>query len=253
MLHEIGGKGVFIKEVEQTLWDGHADIAVHSLKDMPAVVPEGFTIASVLPRHAPGDLLILKPKTDLEIEAKQITPAILQQWGAIKIGTGSLRRANLLKEASHKVIPVPIRGNVDTRLDKLRAGTWDAIILAAASLERLDTLAQGLVCLPFESSWFVPSPSQGALAIETLADFSAPELAGINCDETHAAVNIERRILAALGADCQLPVGLHAQYVMRAEGRCLKLSGVVLNNEGKSARSEGEWKLPYKQEEICQE
>ncbi|MFK7873252.1 MAG: hydroxymethylbilane synthase [Oligoflexales bacterium] len=204
-LHEMGGKGVFIRELEQSLQRGEADCAIHSLKDLPAVTPDGFELVTYLPRHACTDTLILKqdklPKTPVNIEH-------LKSLGPLCIATGSLRRTRLLQEQCPKIKVVPIRGNVDTRIQKLKDSTeWDGLILATASLQRLQLNPHYHQVI--DPEWFVPSASQGILAIETLADKAHPVFKQLNDTKTQFAAEVERGMLAALGGDCTLPIGVH--------------------------------------------
>jgi hydroxymethylbilane synthase len=204
-LHEIGGKGLFVREIEQALLEGKADLAIHSLKDMPAKVLPAFTLAAILKRHASDDLFIMRDSYRPGIEMPQsIRPEFLSQFGAMTIGTGSLRRQSILNKYAPEVKTVGIRGNVDTRIRKLQEGEWDAIILAHASIERLGI--KGLRSAPLATDWFIPSPSQGALAIECRAgDPVGDWLRILNCVDTEAAVSVERRVLASLGGDCTMP------------------------------------------------
>ena len=204
-LHEIGGKGLFVREIEQALLEKKADLAIHSLKDMPARVAPEFTLAAILKRHAHDDLLILRDNYFPEVNLPNVIDAeFLQQFGKITIGTGSLRRQSILKKFAPEAVAVGIRGNVDTRIRKLQEGNWDAIILAHASIERLGI--QGLRTARLGTDWFIPSPSQGALAIECRSDDPVGSwLRVLNCDITEACVSIERKVLARLGGDCTMP------------------------------------------------
>ncbi len=204
-LHEIGGKGLFVREIEQALQDGKADLAIHSLKDMPAKVLPAFTLAAILKRHESDDLFIMRDsyRTDVTVPGV-IKPDFIQQFGGMTVGTGSLRRQSILAKFAPEIKTVAIRGNVDTRIRKLQEGEWDAIILAHASIERLGI--KGLRSAPLATDWFIPSPSQGALAIECRAgDPVADWLRILNCNETESAVTVERRVLARLGGDCTMP------------------------------------------------
>jgi hydroxymethylbilane synthase len=235
-LHEIGGKGLFVKEIEQALLDQTADLAIHSLKDLPAKTPAAFTLAAILKRHLPTDVLIFKKefaqKTDLP--EGMITREKMASFGKVSIATGSLRRSSLLKEASSQINVVPIRGNVDTRLRKLEESEWHGLILAEASLERLN-LKSGLVFRTLDPDWFVPSPAQGALAIETLK--SKPELSdwinNLGCQETRFHVELERLILERLGGDCTMPFGC---YFRHKENKLIG-DAIILNENGDNCRS----------------
>lgn len=223
-LHEIGGKGLFTKEIEEALLNGTADIAVHSLKDMPARVSAPFVIAAHLKRHSPRDLMIFRPVSNdphgqppalatsaLESPQKPLTADEIAGWPAGTIATGSLRRRQLLARANPGLQAVPIRGNVDTRLKKLSEGQWQALILAEASLDRLD-IKQNWPCRPLDPQWFIPAPAQGILAIESLVDYPRRDLLSrLNCAETQREAEIERGLLAALGGDCTLPYGCYCR------------------------------------------
>jgi hydroxymethylbilane synthase len=213
-LHELGGKGLFVKELEEALVEKHADLAVHSLKDMTASLQAPFVLAAIMKRHSPYDAIIFRPDVvakspDRLPRGRDVTAATIAAIRPLTIGTGSLRRQSLLEIAAPGLEVVGIRGNVDTRLAKLHGGAWDAIILAEASLERLgikDVEARRLA-----PDWFIPSASQGALAIETRAD---DELAGwlgaeLGCAATTLHVGIERALLARLGGDCNMPFACH--------------------------------------------
>ncbi|NRA43833.1 MAG: hydroxymethylbilane synthase [Oligoflexales bacterium] len=237
-LHEIGGKGVFVKEIEQALLDGKADIAVHSLKDLPAQLPDPFAFAAVLPRHKSGDTMVLHPRAASRVQDEDIlTAELFAALGSISVGTGSLRRSCFLKAVNQDAKVVPIRGNVDTRLSKLRNGDWDSLILAGASFERLG-LAPELKQLQLDPHWFIPSPSQGALVVESLSNFEfIQDLQFLDCLQTRTRVSIERQVLLGLGGDCTLPIGVHSYY----EGGELKLAASVLNHSGQEARVSLSW------------
>lgn len=214
-LHELGGKGLFVKELEEALLTGEADLAVHSLKDMPARLDPRFALPCILKRHQAGDLLILRKDVGTKLGLPVLdSPASWQakQLSALpplKIGTGSLRRQALLRQVAPQLTPVGIRGNVDTRLRKLAEGHWDAIILAEASIERL--AISGLVSVRLDPAWFVPCAGQGALALETLSANSwlRDRLMHFAHADTAIAVTIERRVLAELGGDCNMPFGCY--------------------------------------------
>ena len=199
-LSEVGGKGLFIKELEVAMAEGRAELAVHSMKDVPAVLPDGFVIGCVLPRADPRDAFLSRRYPNL---------ASLPQ-GA-RVGTSSQRRQSILRARRPDLAIVPLRGNVDTRLRKLDDGDFDAIILAAAGLTRLGLGARIRAVLPAELS--LPSPGQGALGIEALA--SRPDvarwLAPLNDATTAACVRAERACARALGGSCEVPLGSYAQ------------------------------------------
>jgi len=204
-LAKVGGKGLFVKELEQAMLDGRADLAVHSMKDVPADLPAEFALAATLKREDPRDAFVSSTYGGLaEMPA-----------GAV-VGTSSLRReAQIRKRFPHLKI-LPLRGNLDTRLRKLDNGDYGAIVLAAAGLKRLG-LAHRIraVLTPTES---LPAAGQGALAIETLAgraDLRA-WLAPLNHAETDACVRAERGVNSGLGGSCTIPLAAYA--VIEADG-----------------------------------
>ena len=195
-LAKVGTKGLFTKEIEEALLDGRADLAVHSLKDLPTELPEGLVLAAVPEREDPRDAVVGKKLADLPPGAK--------------VGTSSLRRAAQLLKLRPDLQVESIRGNLDTRLRKLDEGQYDAILLAAAGLKRLgwgDRIAEIL-----EPEQMCPAVGQGALAIETRAGFDAGlnVLAMLDHAATHTAVMAERGVLRALGGGCQVPIGAYA-------------------------------------------
>ncbi len=216
-LHEIGGKGLFVKELEEALLQGKADVAIHSLKDMPAVVKEPFYLAAILARHKPTDLFIMRSDlgTRLDDRPDEITPHDLAMLGPIKVGTGSLRRQAILSGFAPNVTSVGVRGNVDTRLEKLERGEFDALILAEASVERLNI--QGLKARRLAPSWFIPCAGQGALALETLAESPLNSwLKSLECQITRKEVTAERLVLSKLGGDCTMPIGVAVRHQRNA-------------------------------------
>ncbi len=235
-LHEIGGKGLFIKELEEAMAQGAAHFAVHSLKDMPAKIPSRFALAAVLKRHQSADVIIFKnnvwPKLGLT-PGCMINANLLKTLGPMTVATSSLRRQSLLAADCPNIKTVPIRGNVDTRLKKLEAGDWHALILAEASLERLsinDVHAHRL-----DPCWFIPCAGQGALAIETLKASSAFDtVSQLECPETRRAINIERAVLARLGGDCTMPFGCLVASDSQSPGTLIARA-IVLANDGCSA------------------
>ncbi len=198
-LQKIGGKGLFIKELEVAMESGKADIAVHSMKDVPAEMPAGFTIAAVLERANPADALVSREGVDF-----QGLP------DAARIGSSSLRRQAQLKMLRPDVFVEPLRGNVNTRLDKLDSGEFDAIVLAAAGLERLgmpDRITQA-----FTPDEMLPAAAQGVVGIECLESNKELRqvlfnLSDADSERTTAA---ERAIAETLDASCQSPVATHA-------------------------------------------
>jgi hydroxymethylbilane synthase len=216
-LAKVGGKGLFVKEIEDALLDGSADLAVHSMKDVPAVLPAGLDIIAVPEREDPRDVLIIR-------EGKTIDDL---RHGAV-IGAGSLRRGAQIRAMRPDLEVRNLRGNLDTRLRKLDEGSFDAIILAAAGLHRMGW--QDRISMYMEPVDFIPAIGQGALAIEArFEDHSTREfLAPLNHPETSAAVQAERSLLRELEGGCQVPIGGHA----RIAGETLELAGLVASLDG---------------------
>ena len=204
-LSKVGGKGLFVKELETALAEGRADLAVHSLKDVPMDLPEGFALAAVLQREDPRDALVSNRFDDLD--------ALPQ--GA-KVGTSSLRRVVQLKALRPDLLIEPLRGNLDTRLRKLDEGHYDAIVLAAAGLKRLD-LAHRIRTL-FPEDVMIPCAGQGALGIEVRAADAdlGSRLQGLADRPTWLAVEAERAVSRALGGSCSMPLAAHARWVGQA-------------------------------------
>ncbi len=203
-LQKIGGKGLFIKELEVAMQAYDADIAVHSMKDVPADMPPGFTIAAVLERANHRDALVGPAGS-----AAGFSLADLGQ-GA-RVGSSSLRRQAQLRMLRPDLEIEPLRGNVNTRLAKLDAGDFDAIILAAAGLERLGLADR--ISRPFSAGEMLPAAAQGVVGIECLADRSdlVELLAGLNHERTALTTAAERSIARVLQASCQSPVATHAR------------------------------------------
>jgi hydroxymethylbilane synthase len=210
---QLGGTGVFVSALRDSLLHGEVDFAVHSLKDLPTAAPQGIALAAVPARDDPRDALVGRDGAKLAD-----LPA-----GA-RVGTGSLRRAAELALLRGDVSCVPIRGNAGTRLAKVRDGELDAVVLAYAGLARIGQT--DLVSEIFEPDDMIPAPGQGALAVECRADDTelTELLATIDHAATHAAVTAERSLLAALEAGCSAPVGAYAAF----SGPRLRLDAVVL-------------------------
>jgi hydroxymethylbilane synthase len=215
-LAQIGGTGVFVSALRESLLRREVDFAVHSLKDLPTGAPEGITLAAIPPREDPRDALVARNGAKLAD-----LPA-----GA-RIGTGSPRRAAQLAVLRGDIACVPIRGNAGTRLAKVRDGELDAVVLAYAGLARIGHT--DLVSEIFEPDSMVPSPGQGALAVECRADDAELTglLATIDHQQSRAAVTAERGLLAALEAGCSAPVGAYAAL----SGTQLRLDAVVLGEK----------------------
>ena len=201
-LSKIGGKGLFVKELEYAMLDGKAHLAVHSLKDVPMELPADFTLAAILCREDPQDAFIGKQHNSLD-----------SLPNGAKVGTSSLRREFQLKMFRPDLKIVPLRGNLDTRMNKLEAGDLDGIVLAAAGLKRLGLDYRISQLIPTDIS--LPAAGQGAIAIEILkqADSRAAEiLRTLNHDKTMAEVMLERRVAADLGASCQIPLAVYCEF-----------------------------------------
>jgi hydroxymethylbilane synthase len=212
-LAQVGGKGLFTKEIEEALLDGRADLAVHSLKDLPTELPDGLALAAVPERDDPHDAVVGRKLADLANGAT--------------VGTSSIRRAAQLRRLVPGLTIESIRGNLDTRLRKLDEGRYDAIVLAAAGLKRLGWAARIAEILSVET--MCPAVGQGALAIETRASGAARNVcAALDDAGTHSAVTAERAFLRALGGGCQTPIGAHAS----TNGSRLRLAGLVIARDG---------------------
>jgi len=198
-LQKIGGKGLFIKELEVAMREGHADIAVHSMKDVPADMPEGFCIAAVLERANFADAFVSN-------EAQ----TVCDLGTGAKVGSSSLRRQAQLRIMRDDLVIEPLRGNVNTRLAKLESGQYDAIILAAAGLERLDLAHH--IRHEFSTEEMLPAAAQGVIGIECLAtnDTLCDVLSRLNHAATALTTSAERAIARVLAASCQSPVATHA-------------------------------------------
>ena len=216
-LAKIGGKGLFTKELEEEMLSGSIDLAVHSLKDMPAKVPDGLMIAAVTKRLDPGDALVSNRFSSFS-ELPQ---------GA-RVGTSSLRRRAQLLCARPDLTMIDLRGHVNTRLRKLDEGEYDAIVLAVAGLKRLGFADRIREVLP--QTMVLPAVGQGALAIETRADDKETRdmRAFLRGGETICCAEAERSFLARVEGGCQVPVGVYAT----AEGDALKVEAVIASLDG---------------------
>ncbi len=200
-LHEVGGKGLFIKELEAALLAGRADLAVHSMKDVPADLPEGFVLPAIGYRE--------------DVRDAWVSPhgSLVDAPSGLRVGSSSLRRRAQLLALRPDLEILPIRGNVDTRLKKLDSGEFDAIVLAVAGLKRLgleDRISEHL-----DVNLSLPAAGQGALGIECLANnATVVNLVGaLNDAGVHRCVATERAVTAVLGADCSMPLGAYAELV----------------------------------------
>lgn len=198
-LSKIGGKGLFVKELEVAMQEGSAHLAVHSLKDVPMELPEGFVLAAVSSREDPRDAFV-SPR----YETLESMPA-----GSV-VGTASLRRELMLRSKFPHLVVKPVRGNVGTRLRKLDSGEYDALIMASAGLKRLGLEERIREIISDEIS--LPSPGQGALGLECLADDEKTReaVAFINDEQTRACCLAERAVSRALGGSCQVPLASYA-------------------------------------------
>jgi hydroxymethylbilane synthase len=216
-LAQVGTKGMFTKEIEEALFDNQVDLAVHSLKDLPTEIPENFEIAAIPARDDPSDAFCSHKYNRIED----------LPLGA-KVGTSSLRREAQLKALRADLVIHPLRGNVDTRLRKLEAGEYDAVILAAAGLNRLDKRESIRQLLPVEI--MCPAAGQGALAIETRkGDVSVlRHVAFLEDEAAWSEITCERALLSKMGGGCQVPIGALAR---EADG-WLHLEAVVASPDG---------------------
>jgi hydroxymethylbilane synthase len=201
-LADVGGKGLFTKEIDTALLSGRVDIAVHSAKDMQTMLPDGLVFAATLPRADARDVLI---------SPQQYTLANLP-YGA-RVGTSSLRRGLMMKHKRPDVQIIPIRGNVQTRLRKVEAGEFDATILALAGLKRMGT--QPLSGMILELDECLPAPAQGIIAIQCREndDVSKALLVRINHSPTLEVAKIERMVLRALDGSCRTPIAAYAEHI----------------------------------------
>lgn len=200
-LSEIGGKGLFITEIEQALLENRIDIAVHSAKDLPVATAEGLEISGVLKRADPRDCIVLRKGEAV--------------WNSedFIIGTGSSRRRMFMKRLFANVGFKDIRGNVDTRISKLLDREYDAVILAAAGLERLGvTSDERIDILPVDTSEFLPAPCQGIIAVESRKNSEVSQyIRQINHDDTYSSFEAERCIITAVGGGCGMPIGAFSE------------------------------------------
>jgi len=218
-LSKVGGKGLFVKELETALEDGRADLAVHSLKDVPMVMPQGFDLACVMAREDARDAFVSNEYASLEDLPK----------GAV-VGTSSLRRESVLRAKFPHLEILPLRGNLDTRMSKLDRGEYQAIILAAAGLKRLGLENRIRGYLPYDP--YTPAAGQGALGIETLSQHPNIKqwLAPLNDLPTLFAVSAERMVSRQLGGSCEVPLAAHAVW----DQEHMQIRSFVASVDGKS-------------------
>ena len=219
-LSVIGGKGVFTKELEEALLDKRIDIAVHSLKDLPTIIPERLSISAICEREDPRDALVLRDGATAE--SLRELPA-----GSV-VGTSSQRRLAQLKALRDDLVVKDLRGNVDTRVRKLDEGQYDALILASAGLIRLGL--QNRISAAIRTAEMLPAVGQGAIAIETRTDdeLAVAATSKLNHRETELACRAERAFLRSLGGGCQFPIAAYATI----DGQTLQLEGLVAKPNG---------------------
>ena len=226
-LDKAGGKGLFVKELENAMSEGRADLAVHSMKDVPAELPPGFVLAAITAREDPRDAFISDRFSSLGAMP-----------GGSAIGTSSLRRAAQIAERYPALETRLLRGNVETRLAKLDRGEYDAIILAAAGLIRLGLASRIAARLELDES--LPAPGQGALGIECLGSRSGvvEKIVSLNDEAAALCVQAERAVSKALGGNCSLPLAAYAER----SGNSLTLRALVASGDGRRvlrARAQG--------------
>jgi hydroxymethylbilane synthase len=222
-LSVIGGKGVFTKELEDALLDGRIDLAVHSLKDLPTILPEKLLIAAITKREDPRDALVLSKRLRLS------APSIAALPPGATLGTSSPRRLAQLRNLRTDLVINDLRGNIDTRVRKLDEGQYDALVLACAGLRRLGMADRISVAIP--ASELLPAVGQGALGVEVRADDEQTIAAVNKLDHkfTRLACTAERALLRSLGGGCQLPI---AGYAIVREKR-IRLDGLVADPQGR--------------------
>jgi len=218
-LSEVGGKRLFVKEIEDALLTNEVDLAVHSSKDMPSVLPDGLEVGAVLEREDPRDALVLPEEGGRPLEPPPST----------RIGTGSVRRIAQLRAMFPAASFENVRGNLDTRLRKLDSGEYDVLVLAAAGLRRLGFASRISTPLPLEDC--VPAPGQGIIAIEIRSgDAATRQIVARVCDhDASAALDAERALVTALGGGCQMPIGGVAVPVGQKE---IEMTGLVASLDG---------------------
>ena len=216
-LQKIGGKGLFIKELEYAILQNKADIAVHSMKDLPVLLQEEFFIAAVLKRESPFDCLLSKKKSKLaELKSGSL------------VGSSSLRRQSQILKIRPDLKVKNLRGNVNTRIDKLESGDYDAIVLAKAGLDRLKLSSK--ISQTFSTAEMLPAAAQGVIGIECLKQKAEiiDIVSRLNHFETEVTTTCERSINSALFADCHSPIGSYATF---ANGKC-SLESIVISPDG---------------------
>jgi hydroxymethylbilane synthase len=227
-LAQIGGKRLFVKEIEDALLEGQVDLAVHSSKDMPVVLPEGLAIGAVLAREDPRDAVVLPASVPTPVDLDDLVRTLGREP---RIGTSSVRRIAQLTRVFPGARFLPVRGNLGTRLRKLDSGEFDALVLAAAGLNRLGQASRISATLPIEAC--IPAPGQGIIAIEIRSSDAALRAHAGRIDEpaAAAALRAERAVVTRLGGGCQMPIGAYADVSSGA----LRLTAVVVSPDGVTA------------------
>ena len=236
-LAQIGGQGVFVKEIEEALLSGSIDLAVHSMKDVPGETPEGLIFAAILPREDMRDVLVSRNNVKMEVMPR----------GA-RIGTGSLRRGAQIKAWMPDLEIVPLRGNIDTRLNKIEAENLTGVILAAAGMKRLGYVQKITQFLPIEL--MLPAVGQGALGLQIRKTDTEllKVLATLNHKQTETEVAAERSYLRALGGGCRLPIAAYGLI----EKQRLTLEGLLAAPNGSSVIRDKVWGEPDDAEVLGQ-
>jgi hydroxymethylbilane synthase len=224
-LSEVGGKRLFVKEIEDALIGGDVDLAVHSSKDMPALLPDGLEVGAVLPREDARDAIVLPDSAAAGVSLEDIVRVLGR---GPRIGTSSVRRSAQLTRLFPGASFLPIRGNLGTRLRKLDAGEYDALVLAAAGLRRLGRGDRISTALPTDAC--VPAPGQGIIAVEIRSDDERMRRYVAPIDETRTAIAL-RAVVTRLGGGCQLPIGAYADVT--DDG--VALTGIVISLDGARA------------------
>ncbi len=227
-LAEIGGKRLFVKEIEDALLAGEVDLAVHSSKDLPVVLPDGLVVGAVLPREDPRDAVVLPQSAASPLEFDELVRLLGREP---RIGTSSVRRVAQLTRVFPGARFLPVRGNLGTRLRKLDSGDYDALVLAAAGLRRLQQADRISATLPVEAC--VPAPGQGIIAVEVRAADREMLALMSRIDDlpAAAALRAERAVVTRLGGGCQMPLGAYADEV----NGDLRLTAVVVSPDGARA------------------
>lgn len=234
-LAAVGGKGLFVREIEETLLEGLIDAAVHSLKDLPAELPAGLRLGAFTEREDPRDVLVSRSAASFED----------LRAGAV-VGTSSPRRRALARALRPDLVLEPIRGNVDTRVRKLESGPWDALILAAAGLARLGLTPR--YARPLDPTVFVPAVGQGVVAVEVRAADRTTRawIERVDHAPTRVCALAERAYLGRLGASCNTPMAAHAVL----DGACLRVTAFVASEDGRQMLRGAESGTPDESEDL---